>query len=77
MIRKRLLKPKTKPSRAPKTPGDWDSLMRKVIARATQLGDRRLEGLRGVILQGKSERYLRQQGIVCEADIQREFSDLK
>jgi len=76
-MRTRLLKPKTQVSRAPTTPQEWDNLMRKVIARATAMGDRRLQGLRGLISQGKSAKHLKMLGIVCENDILREFPDPK
>lgn len=75
----RILKPRVKPSptKAPQSPIEWDRLMKKVIDRATQLKDRRLAGLQGVIQQGRSAVFLRKMGIICENDILREFPDPK
>lgn len=76
----RTLKPQAKSStldRIPKTHHEWDNLMRKVLARATAQGDRRLQGLQGVISKGESAKFLRKLGIICEADIHREFPSKK
>ena len=71
----RILKSRVQPSvtKKPVTPREWDDLLRKVMARATQVQDRRLQGLQGVIPKGESQKLLRKLGIVCENDILREF----
>lgn len=51
----------------------WDQLMRRTLAAAEARGDKRQEGLRKALREGKSEKLLRKLGIICEADIQREF----
>jgi ABC-type microcin C transport system permease subunit YejE len=59
-----------------KTPRDlygWIRLAQLAIARAEKLKDRRIEGLRASLTNGKTERTLRQLGIICEADVEREF----
>jgi ABC-type microcin C transport system permease subunit YejE len=59
-----------------KTPRDlygWVKLAQLAIARAEKIKDRRLEGLRASLTNGKAERTLRQLGIICEADVDREF----
>ena len=43
------------------------------IQRAEQRNDRRALGLKLALNQGKVESTLRLMGIICEADIQREF----
>lgn len=63
--------------RSPKTPFEWDNLLRKVMERAKAQGDRRHAGLQGVIGKGESAKALRRMGIICEADILREFPDPK
>jgi len=66
-----------KVSRLPKTPFEWDNLLRKVMDRAKAQGDRRHAGLQGVIRRGDSAKVLQRMGIICEADILREFPDSK
>lgn len=66
-----------KTSRLPKTPFEWDNLMRKVLARAKEQGDRRHQGLTGAIERGQSATVLRRMGIISEADILREFPGRK
>jgi hypothetical protein len=75
----RILKSRVQPStnKTPKTHHEWDNLMRKVIARAKEQQDRRLEGLQGVIPKGQSAKFLKKLGIICENDILREFPDRK
>lgn len=75
----RIRKPATgkADSRMPKTPFEWENLMRQVMARARDQRDRRHEGLKGVIERGEAAKVLRRMGIICEADIQREFPDQK
>jgi hypothetical protein len=73
----RILKPRAQPTGnpSPKTPHEWDALMRKVMARAAQVQDRRLQGLQGVISRGETAKFLKKMGIICENDILREFPD--
>jgi len=73
----RILKPLGQPTGnpRPKTPHEWDGLMRKVMARAVQVQDRRLQGLQGVISRGETAKFLKKMGIICENDILREFPD--
>lgn len=73
----RILKPRAQSTGnpIPKTPHEWDNLMRKVQARAALVQDRRLQGLQGVISRGETARFLRRLGIICENDILREFPD--
>ena len=59
----------------PSTPQDWDKLMRRVMARAAYVKDRRLAGMQGIISSGKSQVYLRKMGIICENDILRVFPE--
>ena len=66
-----------KPSRAPNTPMAWLRLMQKVIARARQLRDRRVPGLERALKEQTMDKMLRRMGIICEADILREFPDPK
>lgn len=76
MSRTRILhKPKDGPKRGAMSPVGWDALMRKVIARAEETEDRRLEGLKKACEEGRSEAFLRRMGIICEVDIVREFPD--
>ena len=55
------------------SPVGWVALMRLTIARAEATGDKRLEGLRWALQEGKSEMFLRKLGVISEADIPREF----
>jgi hypothetical protein len=73
----RILKPRSNPTGnpIPKTPHEWDNLMRKVMARAAEVQDRRLQGLQGVISRGETAKFLKRLGIICENDILREFPD--
>jgi len=73
----RILKPRVNPTGnpTPRTPHEWDNLMRRVIARAAQVQDRRLQGLQGVISSGETSKFLKRMGIICENDILREFPD--
>lgn len=75
----RILKPRVRPSTTlvPSAPHEWDNLLRRVMARASQTHDRRLQGMADVISRGQSQQYLRRLGIVTEADILREFPNRK
>lgn len=64
-----------KKSAGPSTPGGWSLLLGHVIARATELSDRRLAGLLSAQSEGRSEKLLRSMGILSDADILREFPD--
>lgn len=73
-MRIRHLKPKPK-RREPSTPQEWITLMRRVISRAKKLRDRRAAGLEEAVRQRKTHQTLKRMGIICEADILREFPD--
>jgi enoyl-[acyl-carrier-protein] reductase (NADH) len=65
------------PKPEPKHPRDyygWMALAQKAVEAADRLKDRRASGLRAAILSGMPEKTLRMLGIICEADISREFS---
>jgi len=64
--------PTTK-TKTPAGPHGWDTLLSKTIQRATLTRDPRLAGLRRAMTEGKSERILRQMGILSDKDIDREF----
>jgi len=73
---KRRLNKVVKPKRlAPRNVVEWNSLLKKALARAEVQKDRRTPGLRRALLQGKAETMLRKMGIICDGDIQREFSN--
>ena len=64
----------------PKHPGTlmgWRALLERTIERASECGDRRLTGLQKALETGKAEATLRAMGVICEADVQREFPELK
>lgn len=74
MSRTRLLnKPKEGPKRGVLSPTGWDGLILKAIRLAEIQEDRRLEGLRRASEEGRSELFLRKLGIICDADLAREF----
>lgn len=52
-------------------------LMRVCLARAKELNDRRLPGLMRAIQDNKVALTLKRMGIICMADIDREFSTAK
>lgn len=62
-------------SRAPTTAPGWRNLLARTIARATELGDRRLNGLLKAQQEDKSEQILRLHGIISEACVLREFPE--
>jgi hypothetical protein len=75
-MRTRLLnKPKDGPKRGALSPMGWEMLMQKAIQRAEASQDRRLDGLKRAMKDGKSESFLRKLGIICEVDLLREFPD--
>ena len=57
----------------PERKQDWQRLLKLVIQRAEELGDRRLPGLRRALADGISESTLRRLGIIHQGDILREF----
>ncbi len=75
MSRTRILPSLVSPpkSTAPRNIHEWNSLLSKAILRAEKLGDRRLEGLRKAMMDGRSEKILRQMSILSDVDIDREF----
>lgn len=74
MARVRTLK-KVEPKKGALSPLGWDQLMRLAIRRAEATGDKRLEGLRKALRDGKSEMLLRKLGVISEDDLPREFPD--
>jgi hypothetical protein len=75
----RLLGTKTAPTRsiqAPERREDWNQLLRKAIQKAESAGDRRLEGLRRALIDGRAEPHLRLLGIIHDVDLKREFLTL-
>lgn len=59
----------------PDTAQGWANLMRRVLARAKKLRDRRVGGLERAAHNGQINQTLKRMGIICEADILREFPD--
>lgn len=75
MSKSRLL-PSIAPPKKPLGPQniyEWNALLSKTIQRAAAVGDRRLEGLRKAMTDGRSEKILRQMSILSEVDLDREF----
>jgi hypothetical protein len=71
-MKTRLLMPPVA-RRAPSSPIEWERLMQVVLTRAEARADPRLNMLKAAMPQGKTEQVLRQMGIICENDVQREF----
>lgn len=67
-----LVSPPSKTS-GPKNIHEWNTLLSKTIQRAESLGDRRVEGLRKAMVEGRAEKMLRQMSILSDADLDREF----
>lgn len=65
--------PKASNIPVPKTAVEWEKLMRVVIAKAEEQGDRRIHGLRKALVDGQSERVLRMMGIIHHGDLPRVF----
>lgn len=74
MQKPRKLEPEL-PRRVATGPSQWNVLMRKTLARAQLIGDRRSTALQQALREGTVEKTLRRMSIVCEADILREFPD--
>lgn len=72
--RMRRTKPVNPNRKEPRTPREWTALMNLCIARARELNDRRLPGLLRAIELNKVAATLKRMGIICSADIDREFS---
>lgn len=69
----RLANPKPKTRLTPTLPHEWINLLKAAIAQAETKNDPRLVGLRKGLETGQAERTLRRLGIVCSADLHREF----
>jgi hypothetical protein len=52
---------------------DWTRLLTAAIERAEKTNDPRLVALKAATTSGKTIETLKKYGIICEADIQREF----
>jgi hypothetical protein len=59
--------------RLPATSYEWRQLMHQALSRAETARDPRAGGLRKALDSGQFEKHLRLMGIVCPADIEREF----
>ena len=66
-------KPAPVRSRAPNSIEGWNVLLREAITRAERQKDRRLEGFKRAMIEGKAEPILRRLGIICPADLDREL----
>jgi len=60
-------------SLAPKNAIEWHRLMTEVLTSAQTIESRHLPGLRLAVSKGQTEQALRRLGIICQADIEREF----
>lgn len=60
--------------RAAVTPREWRDLCQKAVTRAQKAGDRRLEGLQKALETRREQVTLQTLGIICESDLDREFS---
>lgn len=60
--------------RAAATPREWRDLCEKALERARKLGDRRQEGLAKALVNRCEQTTLLALGIICELDLEREFS---
>lgn len=69
----RLQVPKTE-TKHPQDAYGWVQLAQRAIIAAEKAKDRRVVGLRAALVNGSLlEKTLRQMGIICDADILREF----
>lgn len=59
--------------REPVKLADWTRLLTAAIERAEKTNDPRLVALKAATTSGKTIETLKKYGIICEADIQREF----
>jgi hypothetical protein len=67
-----MQQPVRKP-RTPKDPSAWIRLAQQAADQARRVGDKREHSIRQALGQGQAEKLLRTLGIICEADILREF----
>jgi hypothetical protein len=66
----------TKPKiNLPGSHDDWRALLQRAIRQGEKSNDRRVAGLRNALVTGDVEVHLRKLGIICQADIDREFPD--
>lgn len=70
----RRAQPTLRKRKEPRTPGEWMGLMNLCIKRAEETKDRRLPGLMRAIGDNRVALTLKKMGIICRADIDREFS---
>lgn len=73
MASKLLPTTSTKKPSAPASIQEWNQLLSKTIQRAQATEDRRLEGLRKAMMEGRAEKMLRQMSVLSEVDLDREF----
>lgn len=75
MSKSRILPTLTSPKKplGPQNIHEWNALLSKAIQRADAAGDRRVEGLRRAMTDGRSEKILRQMSILSDVDLDREF----
>lgn len=77
MARTRLLNP-TPPKKGSLNPQQWLALARKALQAAEIAKDvRRARIIQAAIQNGDPSRTLKRLGIICDADIQREFGQKK
>lgn len=53
----------------------WTTLCKKALAAAQKAGDRRALGIQAALEKGTEAKTLKTMNIICEADINREFSN--
>jgi len=73
MVARRFNKPPKSSIKLPRTHDEWHALMLRALEQAAKVGDPRVKGLQAALSAGQSELHLRKLGIICLADIQREF----
>ena len=57
----------------PQSHDDWHRLMVAALDAATKANDPRVSAMRLALAKGQTEQHLRKLGIICLADLQREF----
>lgn len=68
---------RTKPEstrRTAVTPREWRDLCEKALSRARKAADRRSTGLEKALTTRREQATLQAMGIICENDLDREFS---
>jgi hypothetical protein len=74
MGKTRFLPPGATPVAIPtKTSLMWTDLLRQAIERAETTGDKRVQGLRRAMIEGRAEAFLRRLSILSTADLDREM----